>query len=97
MEHAKKMILVEPRVLESITRAQPVEDATNRDLKETTQAMDTILNSDVDAHDKANAYQQALWGFLQRYKQYKDRPLGKVELTSDSKQVSDDAHNNRWR
>lgn len=90
MEHAKKMILVEPRVLESITRAQPVEDATNRDLKETTQAMDTILNSDVDAHDKANAYQQALWGFLQRYKQYKDRPLGKVELTSDSKQVSDD-------
>ena len=90
MEHAKKMILVEPRVLESITRSQPVEDATNRDLKETTQAMDDILNTDVGAHDKANAYQQALWGFLQRYKQYKDRPLGKVQLTSGSKRVSDD-------
>ena len=90
MEHAKKMILVEPRVLESITRAQPVEDATNRDLKDTTRAMDDILNSDVDVYDKANAYQQALWGFLQRYKQYKDRPLGKVELTSGSKRAFDD-------
>ena len=89
MEHAKKMILVEPLVLESITRSQPVEDATNRDLKETTRAMDDILNSDVDVYDKANAYQQALWGFLQRYKQYKDRPLGKVELTSGSKRASD--------
>ena len=82
MEHAKKMILVEPRVLESISRPQPVEDATNRDLKETSRAMDDVLNSNGDVNDKADAYQQALWGFLQRYKQYKKRPLGKVELTS---------------
>lgn len=85
MEYAKKMILVEPRVLEGMTRKQPVEDATNRDLNETSQMIDDILDSDAAAHDKANAYQQALWGFLNRFKQYKDRPLGKVELTSDSK------------
>ena len=92
MEHAKKMILVEPRVLEGMSRSQPVEDATNRDLKEATQTMDDILDSDAAAYDKANAYQQALWGFLNRFKQYKDRPLGKVQLTSDSKvdRASDD-------
>lgn len=85
MEHAKKMILVEPRVLEGMTRNQPIEDATNRDLKETSQSMKDILDSDGAAYDKANAYQQALWGFLKRFEQYKDRPLGKVQLTSDSK------------
>ena len=85
MEHAKKMILVEPRVLEGMTRNQPVEDATNRDLKETSQTIQDILDSDGAAYNKANAYQQALWGFLKRFEQYKDRPLGKVQLTSDSK------------
>lgn len=85
MEYAKKMILVEPRVLEGMTRKQPVEDATNRDLNDTSQMIDDILDSDTAAHDKANAYQQALWGFLNRFKQYKDRPLGKVQLTPDSK------------
>ena len=88
MEHAKKMILVEPRVLENMTRNQPIEDATNRDLKETSQSMKDILESDDAAYDKANAYQQALWGFLKRFEQYKDRPLGKVQLTSDSKPIS---------
>ena len=85
MEHAKKMILVEPRVLEGLSRNPPVEDATNRDLQETSQSMKDILDSDGSAYDKANAYQQALWGFLKRFEQYKDRPLGKVQLTSDSK------------
>ena len=88
MEHAKKMILVEPRVLEGLSRKPPVEEATHRDLKETTQRMDDVLNSDAEAYDKANAYQQALWGFLKRFEQYKDRPLGKVQLTSDSKPIS---------
>ena len=88
MEHAKKMILVEPRVLEGLSRNPPVEDATNRDLQETSQSMKDILDSDGSAYDKANAYQQALWGFLKRFEQYKDRPLGKVQLTSDSKPSS---------
>ena len=85
MEHAKKMILVEPRVLEGMTRNQPIEDATNRDLKDSSQTMQDILESEGAAYDKANAYQQALWSFLKRFEHYKDRPLGKVQLTTDSK------------
>ena len=93
MEHAKKMILIEPRVLESMQQQQQQQqqqetrqdyDTTSRDLKETDQSMQAILDSDKNIYDKANAYQQALWGFLNRFDQYKDRPLGRVQLTRDS-------------
>ena len=91
MEHAKKMILIEPRVLESMQQQQQQQqetrqdyDTTSRDLKETDQSMQAILESDGHVQDKANAYQQALWGFLNRFDQYKDRPLGRVQLTRDS-------------
>ena len=88
MEHAKKMILIEPRVLESMQQQQQETrqdyDTTSRDLKETDQSMQAILESDGHVQDKANAYQQALWGFLNRFDQYKDRPLGRVQLTRDS-------------
>ena len=89
MEHAKKMILIEPRVLESMQQQQQQQqetrqdyDTTSRDLKETDQSMQAILESDGHVQDKANAYQQALWGFLNRFDQYKDRPLGRVQLTT---------------
>ena len=90
MEHAKKMILIEPRVLESMQQQQQQQetrqdyDTTSRDLKETDQSMQAILDSDKNIYDKANAYQQALWGFLNRFDQYKDRPLGRVQFTRDS-------------
>lgn len=87
MEHTKKMILIEPRVLESLQGRDgpPVPDATTQNLKEKSRSIEAILDSDQNVHDKANAYQQALWSFLNRFEQYKDRPLGKVQLTSDSK------------
>ena len=85
MEHAKKMILVEPRVLESLQRAEGSSwDATAKNLREKDSSMQDILDSDKNIYDKANAYQQALWGFLNRFDQYKDRPLGRVQLTRDS-------------
>ena len=85
MEHAKKMILVEPRVLESLQRSKGSSwDATTKNLREKDSSMQDILDSDKNIHDKANAYQQALWGFLNRFEQYKDRPLGRVQLTRDS-------------
>ena len=77
MEHAKKMILIEPRVLESMQQQQQQQetrqdyDTTSRDLKETDQSMQAILDSDKNIYDKANAYQQALWGFLNRFDQFK--------------------------
>ena len=92
MEHAKKMILVEPRVLKSLqTRdgGPPVKDATSHSLKEMDRTMQDILESDKNVHDKADAYQQALWSYLNRFEQYKDRPLGKVQLvTQESKPTS---------
>ena len=87
MEHAKKMILVEPRVLESMQQQQQQQqswDATTENLKERDREMKEILDDDRDTHDKANAYQQALWRFLNRFEQYKDRPLGRVEVSRPS-------------
>ena len=80
MEHAKKMILVEPRVLESMQQREPSWDATSKNLKEKDQSIKKILEEDQDVYDKANAYQQALWQFLNRFEQYKYRPLGRVEV-----------------
>ena len=85
MEHAKKMILVEPRVLQSLqTRdgGPPVKDATSHSLTEMDKTMQDILESDENVHDKAEAYQQALRRYLNRFDQYKDRPLGKVQLVT---------------
>ena len=79
------MILVEPRVFESMQQAPPVSDATSKNLREKDQSMQGILESDQNNYDKANAYQQALWGFLNRFEKYKDRPLGQVQLTRDPK------------
>ena len=89
MEHAKKMILVEPRVLQNLQTGPPVKDATSHSLKEMDRTMQDVLESDKNVHDKADAYQQALWSYLNRFEQYKDRPLGKVQLvTQESKPTS---------
>ena len=94
MEHAKKMILIEPRVLESMQQQQQQTrqdyDTTSRDLKETDQSMQAILDSS-DGHiqDKANAFQQALRGFLNRFDEYKNRPLGRVQLTPPEQSTLD--------
>ena len=85
------MILVEPRVFESMQQQhqQPSNsqgwDATSSNLREKDKSIQDILESDRNVYDKANAYQQALWGFLNRFEQYKDRPLGRVQLTQDAK------------
>ena len=93
MEHAKKMILIEPRVLESMQQQQQETrqdyDTTSRDLKETDQSMQAILESDGHVQDKANAFQQALRGFLNRFDEYKNRPLGRVQLTPPEQSTLD--------
>ena len=51
--------------------------------------MQDVLESNKNVHDKADAYQQALWSYLNRFEQYKDRPLGKVQLvTQENKPTS---------
>ena len=51
---------------------------------------DILTDDDDDQHmqDKANAYHQALWRFLNRLEQYKNRPLGRVQISQDVKPVA---------
>ena len=91
MEHTKKMILVEPRVLESLhSREPPVIDATSQNLRELDQSMRQILDGNEDEKSKADMYQQALWRYLNRFDQYSSRPMGKVQLTSNEKNERDE-------
>ena len=93
MEHAKKMILIEPRVLESLRAGvtAPVLDPTAHSIRETDQTMRDILEGDQNAYDKGIQYQQALWRYLNRIDQYKDRPLAKVQLTTKTQPPKDQA------
>eukprot|EP00916_Digyalum_oweni_P008691 GHVL01014498.1.p2 GENE.GHVL01014498.1~~GHVL01014498.1.p2 ORF type:complete len:253 (+),score=46.48 GHVL01014498.1:1174-1932(+) len=90
MDHTKKMILIEPRVLASLRDSAggpPVPDATSQSLKDMDQVMRGILDEkDVDKHEKADSYQQVLWRFLKRVEEYKNKPLGRVEIAQPSKQ-----------
>ena len=82
MEHAKKMILIDPRVLESLkSDTQPVKDATMESLKDMDHHMKQIMDrADLDLNDKASAYQQALRRFLNRAEDYKQKPLGSISI-----------------
>ena len=86
------MILVEPRVLESMQQQQQQRqpgpaswDATSTDLTNKNRSMQEVLESDANVYDKADAYQQALWRFLNRFDQYKGHHLGRVALTPGTK------------
>ena len=85
MEYAKKMILVDPRMLDSLQKTPPVPEATSKSLSEIDQAMRDVLDrDDMDDNNKADSYQQLLWRFLKRFGQYRDKPLGKVEISQTS-------------
>jgi hypothetical protein len=87
MEHTKKMILVDPRVLNALnTQAAtaPVPDVLGDSLRELDQEMQSVLGRhNVGFHDKAKLYQQTLRRYLNRVQQYKDRPLGFVDVTDN--------------
>ena len=80
MEHAKKMILIDPRILNSLqNNGPPVEDATSNSLRDMDERMRSILQSDdLDADRKHQMYQDTLRKYRTRVDQYKDKPLGSV-------------------
>lgn len=95
MEHTKKMILVDPRMLDSLQQTSltspAVPDATSHSLSEMDRVMrDIIDRKDVDVNSKADLYQQVLWRFLKRYGQFKDKPLGKVEMSQPTPVIPPD-------
>ena len=74
MEHAKKMVLVDPRMLQH--KPSPLPDAMGDSLREMDQQMQSVLDrNDLNAVDKANLYQQTLRRYMQRVGDYKDRRL----------------------
>ena len=84
MEHVKKMILVDPRMMEMMRSGRgggTVHDATSHSLLEMDEEMRIALDrNDVDFQDKAHLYQQVLWRYLKRFDQYRNKPLGTVTI-----------------
>lgn len=77
---ARKMILVDPRVLES-TRPFHPPDTIADNIRTLDNEMENILErQDLDVRSKAKLYQQILHRYLHRIEQYKNKPLGSVEL-----------------
>ena len=91
MEHTKKMVLVDPRTLDtirasSLTAQAPVPDAATESLRDMDLQMRDVLDrNDMNLEDKANLYQQTLWRYLKRFGQYKDKPLGTVQVKPDER------------
>ena len=79
----KKMILIDPKTMDSIQRQQQptLPDATTENLKELDRDMKNILEkNDLSFVDKANHYQQTLYQYLHRAGEYKNKPLGSVTI-----------------
>ena len=80
MEHSKKMILIDPRVLDSL-RSSPTPNPWTSSLQEMDHRMKDILNrSDMTMEDKAQAYHQTLQRYLHRLDQVKRQSLGSVTI-----------------
>lgn len=86
MEHTKKMLLVDPRLME-FTKTSPVPDPMADSLRDLDHQMRTVLDrNDINVGDKANLYHQTLQRYLKRVDQYKDKPLGAVRISSEEKE-----------
>ena len=67
-------------------KAPPVPDAATESLRDMDQQMRGVLDrNDMNLEDKANLYQQTLWRYLKRFGQYKDKPLGTVQIRQDER------------
>ena len=81
---AKKMILMDPHVFERMmvkpSSSSVVEDPTARGVKESSESMRDVLDSELNVYDKQLQYQQHLRDYLRRVDQYRDRPAAKVQL-----------------
>lgn len=82
MEFTKKMILVDPRTLDALG-APAVPDVLGQSLKQLDEEMRNVLERrELDFEDKTNMYYQTLWRYLRRLDQYRDKPIGTVNIKS---------------
>lgn len=86
MEHAKKMLLVDPRWVDTSLQ-QSLPDPLGQSLRELDSQMRVILErQDMTEHDKAQLYFQTLQRYMTRVNQYRDKPLGKVDIAQETKE-----------
>lgn len=86
---AKKMILIDPRILDSMTQKPYVPpDTLNDSLRELDVQMQEILNrEDLSPRDKVRQYQQTLQLYTNRLAEYRHKPLGLVDTMTPPTQV----------
>jgi hypothetical protein len=79
---AKKMLLIDPRLLESMTQKQYVPpDPLTDNLGDLDNQMHQILQrEDLHVHDKAKPYQQPLRRYLNQLALYRNKPLGLLDV-----------------
>ena len=78
---AKKMILIDPRLLMNTQSKYAPPDTLNDSLRDLDYQMQQVLEQDELApHDKAKLYQQTLQRYLTRLNQYRSKPLGLVDI-----------------
>lgn len=80
---AKKMILMDPRWLDSLkpTSVYTPPDPLTENMRALDQQMKQILDRvDLPERDKISLYQQTLHRYMHRLDQYKSRPLGLVDV-----------------
>ena len=89
---AKKMVLVDPRMLDSLTRSRPPLKDPLSDATATldNEISDVLQNEKISDTDKATQYQQLLQRYLNRHDQLRQRPLGKLELPTSYNSTSTD-------
>ena len=68
MEHTRKMVLVDPRMLSSLKNENQIVNPEISSLKRMDMEMSDVLNrTDIDVREKAKIYQQVLWKYMNRY------------------------------
>lgn len=78
---AKKMILVDPRMMERTIATPPLIDPLAKSISELDQEIRQVLETEgVSDHEKMQRYQQTLQRYLTRTDQYRGRPLGRMEM-----------------
>lgn len=75
------MMLVDPRWVDTSLQSLPLPDPLGQSLRELDNQMRIILErKDMTEHDKAQLYFQTLHRYMTRVNQYRDKPLGKVDI-----------------
>ncbi|ELT98719.1 hypothetical protein CAPTEDRAFT_216233 [Capitella teleta] len=84
MEHAKKLTLVEPKLLESLAQGRAPPNPATTNLSALDNEMTQVLNSDKAVRDKVQAYNQILQRYLVQQSKCIDSPI-EVRVRPDSK------------